>query len=396
MPRQLKGTRYLTPKNANLAKFIIEQLPYLDYYETVDWYRDIVPKLDNNGKALLGCNDRFFLFTGLLGRKDGLHPWLFDRCREVEKDPDGHIDLWSRFHYKDISTVVPVLTTTGWKNHGDLAVGDFVFGPDGLPTKIIATTPLFTDPDRDCYKVTFDKGESIVCGGGHLWAIDVNSRRRVGGGYNNIRDKRRTEEVDTRRLKELVDYANSRSTVVLPSVPVCKPVEFEEKNLPLHPFVLGVWLGDGTQGHATITVGLEDADETEANIAATGIHVHRRSHSNSVTLAIGNGRRGDRSSSEVSNALREIGVYRNKHIPEIYHQSSVKQRISLLNGLMDTDGHCDVRGSATFVNVNANLAKDVFRLAVGLGLKPNIRLHESVYNGAPYFFYQVSFQCRND
>ena len=90
MPRQLKGTRYLTPKNANLAKFIIEQLPYLDYYETVDWYRDIVPKLDNNGKALLGCNDRFFLFTGLLGRKDGLHPWLFDRCREVGAASDYH------------------------------------------------------------------------------------------------------------------------------------------------------------------------------------------------------------------------------------------------------------------------------------------------------------------
>src|SRR6202035_4167806 len=100
MPRQLRGIRYLTPKNASLARFITEQLPYLDYYETVDWYKDIVPKLDNNGKALLGCNDRYFLFTGLLGRKDGLHPWLFDRCREVEKDPDGHIDLWSRFHYK--------------------------------------------------------------------------------------------------------------------------------------------------------------------------------------------------------------------------------------------------------------------------------------------------------
>ena len=100
MARQLRGTRYLNAKNADLAKFIVEKLPYLDFHQTMDFYKSVVPTLDNNGKALLGCNDRYFLFTGLLGRKDGVHPWLFDRCRELEKNPDGYIDLWSRFHYK--------------------------------------------------------------------------------------------------------------------------------------------------------------------------------------------------------------------------------------------------------------------------------------------------------
>ena len=100
MPGKLRGGRYRGPANEWLAKFIIEELRFLDYPETAAWYEANIPKLTLADRALLGCNDRFFLLIALLGRRDVLHPWLFNRCREVEREPDGHLDLWARGHGK--------------------------------------------------------------------------------------------------------------------------------------------------------------------------------------------------------------------------------------------------------------------------------------------------------
>lgn len=101
--RALKGVRYLIDgdeANARLAKFITEDLPYLDFDQWCLFIRDVEPTLDDVGRALLNANDRFYLLTVTLHRQDAWHPWLYDRCREVEASPDGHLDLWARYHYK--------------------------------------------------------------------------------------------------------------------------------------------------------------------------------------------------------------------------------------------------------------------------------------------------------
>lgn len=99
--RPIHAARYIKPGAEGLVRIIQNDLWGFDFEETLDFYRWFEtqnPRLTD--RALLGANDRFYLLSGFCNRKDVLHPWLFDRCRMVEANPDGFLDLWARYHYK--------------------------------------------------------------------------------------------------------------------------------------------------------------------------------------------------------------------------------------------------------------------------------------------------------
>lgn len=77
-------------------------VPFSEIFEEWEWrtnhYRD------RTMVRALAMWDRYFLLVQLMKRHDMLHPWLYARCREVEQEPDGFLDLWAREHYK--STII--------------------------------------------------------------------------------------------------------------------------------------------------------------------------------------------------------------------------------------------------------------------------------------------------
>ena len=70
---------------------------------------------------------------------------------------------------KALDVDTPILTTWGWKRHGDLVAGDFVFGPDGKPKKVLGVTEHVTEP---VFAVRFDDSATLIAGAGHLWSIE--------------------------------------------------------------------------------------------------------------------------------------------------------------------------------------------------------------------------------
>lgn len=94
------------PKNAEFLRKAIAFLSKASCLEAVDFYRTMyqMPGCDDWLLAELGKEDLYFLLTHLLRRPDVGHPWVYERCREIEAEPDEHLDLWAREHYK--STVI--------------------------------------------------------------------------------------------------------------------------------------------------------------------------------------------------------------------------------------------------------------------------------------------------
>ncbi len=154
------------------------------------------------------------------------------------------------------------------------------------------------------------------------------------------------------------------------SIPVCGPLEYPERDLPVAPYTLGAWLGDGHSDSPRIACA--DQDIIEA-IASDGYEVTKhRAQLNYGIAERGPGSAWHQARTGIKAHLRELGVLGSKHIPESYLRASIGQRRALLAGLLDTDGYCESRGGVMFSVTSERLARATLDLVLGLGYKATL------------------------
>lgn len=276
---------------------------------------------------------------------------------------------------KALALDTPIPTPGGWRTMGALQVGETVYDERGRECSITFATPI--QYDRQCFRVTFDDGNTVVCDAEHLWTVSD----RLNNG--------KTITIETRKMFARFDMGKRGYVEARYSVPLTAPVERERSTLALDPYCLGVWLGDGTSAKPEFTCHVEDYPEyatlfcARGHATATIKHPSQKSeNTRTVKLGAGFGR-----------ALRGMALIGSKHIPAAYLNASIPQRLELLRGLMDTDGCIDKRGKCEFVTASAELRDGFAELLAGLGIKfgvPSVKFVE--VNGracGPY--YRFSF-----
>lgn len=251
----------------------------------------------------------------------------------------------------------PVLTTKGWKNHGDLKSGDYVFGLDGKPTLVLAESSR----GMADYEMEITNGEKIITHGNHEWFV-----------YDRARGKERVLETEY-LFKRRLHYGpkNKRGGRYVMQLPFRNELFFPEKELVMDPYSLGAWLGDGSAGKPCIT---HDHRETQVieKIVSNGYGVStvcKHKHTGVLTTYFSGPR--PNVSGAMTLQLQKLGIYKNKKIPNIYKYSSIEQRLELLAGLVDTDGHvCPKTGRIIISTCNEVLRDDIIELVRTLGWNP--------------------------
>ena len=312
----------------------------------------------------------------------------------------------------------PIATPSGWTTMGEIQPGDFVFDDRGRPTKVTEVSPVFYD--RACFKLTFSDGLEIVADTEHRWnTAALRSGRRPGshqgGTAKGCYGKRTTAEIAA-TLRMPVSVSPHPQAKWNHRVEVAPALEIDPVELPVQPYTLGAWLGDGDSDAARITgvdheifaciaaegytlgakAGKPGTAAVRLTIGSVSEAVCRRGHEKAIHASgqhcracereIDRAKRRDEQPTEwteysLQEKLSALGVLNSKHIPAQYLRAGTEQRLALLQGLMDSDGTVALGGKCEITLCNERLSRDTLALIRTLGFKAELRESDAQLNG---------------
>jgi replicative DNA helicase len=332
---------------------------------------------------------------------------------------------------KALALDTPLATPDGWTTMGEVRVGDHLIGADGHPVAVVAATEAMQD--RPCYEVEFSDGEVIVADGQHQWLTWTRAARRYDAQTRGFQ-RYSTDPV----LPQVVTTEQIASTLRCPTVDnrpnhtvqLARSLQLPEAELPIPPYALGVWTGDGNTDSARFTSadpGIVEAVRASGLVAvrqaggrltygmaflAEKVKVAERTCvvcrkaftpkndqartcgrvcggkarfstppvPRPVCRRCGEPRVGQLPGTGLCSRcwlahgslqaeLRTLGLLGHKHIPAQYLRGSIAQRRELLAGILDTDGTVTSTGAVQLAVTNQRLAEGVRELVLSLGYR---------------------------
>lgn len=287
----------------------------------------------------------------------------------------------------DINT--PIMTTNGFKLMKDISIGDYVFSEKGEPVKVTYISPI--NYNRKCYEVTFDDGSKIKTDAQHDWLVeDMRYRKSISRAKKPRMSKLK---MTTEKLKDCLYLKNKNGYYHNYSILTSEPLKFSNKELPIDPYLFGLWLGDGNShcfGITNMDKEIIELVHTEAKNRGDFVRVNKKPNTSVCTYYITGGIHQNVKNC-LTSKLTKLGVKNNKHIPECYKLSSITQRLELLRGIMDSDG-CVSGHGYQITQKSKKLIDDIYYLLLSLGIKCSIKKHVSkLYGKFCGFVYTIKF-----
>lgn len=421
-----------------------------------DWYGDECGCRHHDGRCPrhpgqdCGCAKRLGECHDHPRARPGQRPPGSYRSSSVELDWRIWMIRGGRGYGKMLALDTPIPTPDGWTTMGEIAVGDTVFDEAGKQCRVTVVYEVET-PDV-CYRVNFSDGTWVDACEDHEWVTWTHAERKAylrspyeadTGSFPAIWPKWRLkkiignseigqEEIEsilalsrsgmsarkiqkatgrdrqsiakhiragkwvhrepasderspgpqkrtTRQIAETISYGKRGDRNHC--IPQCGPLEcFAGHPLPIPPYTFGVWLGDGNSESGSATASVEDQVYVRREIESDGfVTSDYKAETHYGILGI-------------VGTLRIMGVLNCKHVPGYYMRRPASERLSLLQGLMDTDGGCENASTVSFTNTNEKLADSVYELVVSLGMRATRDSRPAMLNGAQHgTAYRVTF-----
>lgn len=247
----------------------------------------------------------------------------------------------------------PILTPTGWSTIGEIKPGDYVIhATTGLPVLVKSIHPQGIRP---IFRVIMSDGASTRCCDEHLWETTTRKERQT---------KKRGSVRSLSEIRKTLDRGDGSPNH---KIPMTSPIAFASAALPIEPYALGVMIGDAHFGKAAVRLSNPDSEIVNA-VRDSLSSIARVNDYSQLEHSICGLKAGKKN--EVLSRLRHLGLAETKStekfIPQQYLFSSIEDRISLLQGLLDTDG-CTDGHNIEFSTSSTRLANDFETLVLSLG-----------------------------